>query len=82
METYENAQENQDGMRNLSTQQIDPRIQQPNDSENDMMSSRGDDMNEDMDEEIMADEDMDDEDMDDDEMQEDDPAAGTTVGGR
>ena len=77
METYENAQENQDGMRNLSTQQIDPRIQQQNDSENDVMLSRGDDMNEDMDEEIMADEDM-----DDDEMQEDDPAAGTTVGGR
>ena len=81
METYENEQANQMGTRDLSTQQTDPRIQQQDDSENDMMSLRSDNMNkdreEDMDEETMVDEEM-----EDNEMEEDDPSAGITVGGR
>lgn len=82
MKTYENEQVNQTGMGNLSTQQTDPRTQEQDNSENDMMSLRSDNMNKDreeeMDEETMVDDDMGDDGMEED----DDPAAGTTVGGR
>ena len=68
METYENEEANQ--MGNSSIQQTDPRTQQDN-AENDMMSLRSSNTNEDG-EEDMDDETMIDNEMDDDEMQKED----------
>ena len=69
METYENEQTNQ--MGNSSNQQTDPRTQQQYNAENDMMSLRNGNTNEDS-EEDMDDETMIDNEMDDDEMQKED----------
>ena len=81
METYENEQMKEMGMGDLSTQQTNPRTQREDDSENDMMSLRSDNMNKDREEE-MDEETTVDEEMDANEMEEDDPSTGTTVGGR
>ncbi len=72
METYENEQGNQMSSGDSFTQQTNPRTQQQQTNpEDDMMSLRSENMNEDS-EEDMDDEAMIDEDMDDDEMEKDD----------
>ena len=72
METYENEQTNQMGMgSDSSNQQTDPRTQEQDSSENDMMSLKSSNMNEDS-EENMDEETIEDDEMEDDEMGKDD----------
>ena len=59
METYENEQTNQMGMGgDSSNQQTDPRNQEQNSSENDMMSLKSGNMNEDSEENMDEDDEM------------------------
>ena len=72
METYENEQTNQMGMGgDSSNQQTDPRTQEQDSSENDMMSLKSGNMNEDS-EKNMDEETIEDDEMEDDEMGKDD----------